>query len=256
MPEQVFTVLIVDDEELGRVAVRRLVEKDDRFKIVGECSGGAEAIQSIRLERPDLVFLDIQMPEVGGFDVITELGEAMPMTVMVTAFDQHAIRAFDHHALDYVLKPLAAERFSETLSRAYSSLNSPSLPDVSALSELVAALGGGSSGNQRFTVRTHRSLVFFRPEELESVEAAGNYVKLIVGGEEHLVRDTLTAWTDRLEPGHFSRIHRSILVNRNHVRELRQVQGGSDAFVVLKSGRELPVTRSWRAELERRLLEG
>ena len=260
MNSDLLRVLIVDDEALGRHAVRRHVERDARFTIVGECSGGQEAIEAIESSPPDLVFLDIQMPEVDGFDVLVSLGDRMPRTVMVTAFDQYAIRAFDHHALDYLLKPIDGDRFRETLDRAVQAMQtSTETEGVPQIAQLISALGGAvASDRQRFTVRTQRSLVCFAADELESVEAAGNYVKLMIDGDEHLVRDTLSSWSDRLaaEVREFSQIHRSILVNRNHVRELRPSSGGSDAVVVLRSGRELPVARRWRGDLEQLLLAG
>lgn len=246
--------IIVDDEALGRQAVRELLERDDRFEIVDECKGGAEAITTVRATKPHVILLDIQMPEVDGFDVLMQLADQTPHVVMVTAFDQYAIRAFEHHALDYVLKPVDPDRFQITLDRVADqvlvSSNSASAEGIRALLDSITSMQHAPA---RIVIKVTGSLLLLEPDELAWIEAAGNYLRVHVGDRSYLTRDTITAMAQRLSDPRFLRIHRSVIVNAHRVREVRTLPGGSDHAVILTSGTELPIGRSYHASVTKAL---
>ncbi len=246
--------IIVDDEALGREAVRGQLRDCTDFDVIAECSGGADAIARIRKLAPDVVFLDIQMPEVDGFDVLTELGDEAPITVMVTAYDQYAVRAFEHYALDYVLKPIEPERFARTLERIRRRVETAGAGQrTTELRDLLVSLSGRTASPDRLAFKATRGLVFLEPDELEWVESAGNYLKVHAAGEEHLIRETMANFCRRLDPSRFLRIHRSFLANVNHVREIRLSGTGTDYEVILRTGETLPIGRSYRDAVVARL---
>ncbi len=246
--------IIVDDEALGREAVREQLRGCSDFDVIAECSGGADAIARIRQLVPNVVFLDIQMPGSDGFDVLIELGGDAPITVMVTAFDQYAVRAFEHYALDYVLKPIEPDRFAQALERVRQRVAElRSGQSTSKLRDLLANLSGQIPSHDRLVFKATRGLVFLEPDELEWVESAGNYLKVHAGGEEYLIRETMSAFCNRLDASRFLRVHRSFLVNVNRIREIRLVGGGTDCEVVLRTGGSLPVGRSYRDAVVTRL---
>ncbi|MCP4593519.1 MAG: response regulator transcription factor [bacterium] len=239
---------------MGREAVRGQLHGCTDFEVIAECTGGADAIARIRELLPDVVFLDIQMPGVDGFDVLTELGERAPITVMVTAFDQYAVRAFEHYALDYVLKPIEPGRFTQTLERIRRRVaGARSEKGTSELRDLLADLSGRTACPERLVFKATRGLVFLEPDELEWVESTGNYLKVHVGAEEYLVRETMAGFCNRLDAARFLRIHRSFFVNVNYVREIRLTGAGTDYELVLRTGRTLPVGRSYRDAVVARL---
>jgi len=256
-------VLIVDDEPMAREGVRVLLDGDPEIEVVGECGDGGEAIAAIRELSPDLVFLDIQMPELDGFAVIEEIGaENMPVVVFVTAYDQYALRAFDVAALDYLLKPYDDERFAATLSRAKSQIRQGELGTLSrkliALLEDRAGTPDARSAQpkpkylQRVMLKTGGRVVFLRVEEIDWIEAEGDYVRLHVRGDKHLLRDTMKRLEQELDPAHFVRTHRSTIVNLNRIKELHPYFHG-DYMIVLKDGTELKLSRSRRQALEEQL---
>jgi len=229
-------VVIVDDEPLARQSVRMLVETDRELTVAAECTG-VDAAEAIGRERPDILFLDIQMPEVDGFDVLERVGaDAVPAIVFVTAYDEYALRAFEVHALDYLLKPFDDRRFFAALSRA---------------KELVRARTP-SAFVRRFLVRTRDKVLFIKADELEWVEAADYYVSLHAGGKSYLLRQTMAEIERQLDPAKFVRVHRSAIVNLDRVKEMHPLFRG-DCAIVLADGTQLRLSRARREEFERRL---
>lgn len=245
--------LIVDDEPLGRERIRSLLTPEADVEIVGESEDGQSALDSIQRLHPDLVFLDIQMPGLDGFGVLRGLTPPIPLVIFVTAYDQHAIKAFEAHALDYLLKPAKPGRLKDALQRARSQLQltrSPGTELPRQLLDLLATRDPGRPILTRLPVRTNDRTTFVRVEAVDWIEAAGNYVILHVGKENHILRDSLAALEDQL-PRTFLRISRSTIVNLDRVRELQSMTAG-EHIVILLDGRQLPMTRGVR-EVEDRL---
>lgn len=226
-------VLIADDEPLARARMRRLLADEPEVEIVADCANGAEAAAAIRSARPDVVFLDIEMPELDGFEVLNDTKEVrVPAVVFVTAYDAHAVRAFDEQALDYVLKPVEAERLHRSVERARA---------------IVAAQQNGDrpATLDRLVVRSRGRVSFIAVPFITHIEAAGNYARVHTRREHHLVRQTLSDLESKLDPARFVRIHRSTIVNAHEVREVRPWLRG-DSIVVLESGTELMLSRTFR----------
>ncbi len=244
--------LVVDDEPLARDCVRLALRQDPDIEVVGECGDGSSAISAIRRHSPDLVFLDVQMPGRDGFDVIAEVGpERMPPVVFVTAYDAHALRAFELHAIDYLLKPFDDARFARSLRYARHQLQrmrDGALAD--RLTALLAERAPSAPYASRLLVRSDDKLEFWPVESLDWVEASGNYVRVHSGNRAELVRTTLASLLDVLDPRHFVRIHRSTIVNLSRVRAIHPWFGG-DYTAVLEGGRQLRVSRSYRDALLR-----
>jgi two-component system LytT family response regulator len=239
--------LIVDDEPLARERVRSLLRQEPDIEILGECADGTEAIAAIRKQRPDLVFLDVQMPGLGGFDVLRGLGnQPLPLVIFVTAHDQHALKAFEVHALDYLLKPFKQARFKETLQRARAALAGQEAGDVS--SKLLALLGRAKPEREylaRIPVRNGERVIFVKTDQIEYIESAGNYVVLHTARENHVVRETMAGLEGKLDPKHFVRISRSSLVNLDQIKEVQPLFKGEHA-VLLHNGKQLIMTRGLR----------
>jgi two-component system LytT family response regulator len=239
--------LIVDDEPLARRAVRRLLDKHDGIEVVAECGDGESAVRMIRELGPDLVFLDIQMPAMDGFAVLREIGaSAMPVTIFVTAHDRFAVQAFDAHAVDYLLKPIARARFELALTRAEQriagTLDRAELRRVLANLERAAATRGYAD---RLAVPDRGRIHFVAVRDIGWIEADGNYVRIHAGGCEHELRETLAALEDKLDPADFVRIHRSTIVNVHRIREIQPWFHGHHR-VVLDDGTELRMSRYQR----------
>jgi len=247
-------VLIADDEPLARERLRTLLGAEEWVEVVGECQNGNEAVDSIAKLQPDLVFLDVQMPGATGFDVIDAVGpDRMPLVVFVTAFDKYALRAFDVHALDYLLKPFDRERFGQALGRARQQLERRSGGDLERrLLELVQDLKGTSHRLERFVIKAGGRVFFVRSDEIDWIEAAGNYVKLHVASDAHLFRETMNALEAQLNPDIFYRIHRSHIVNIERVKELQPWFNG-EYVVFLKNGTRLTLSRGYREKLQERI---
>lgn len=244
--------LIVDDEPLARGRMRRLLEKEEDVEIVGEAADGRSAVEAIREHAPALVFLDVQMPELDGFGVLKELDrEEWPCVVFVTAHDQFALRAFEVHALDYLLKPFDTDRFRQTLQRAREAVEKRNAaPAQTQLAELLAGLTAlNPTNSDRIAVKSSGRIVLVKVPDIDWVESADNYVKLHVGKTEHLHRETLTAMEARLNARDFVRISRSCLVNVERIRELQPLFHG-DYAVILHDGTRLTLSRSHRAKLD------
>lgn len=243
-------VLVVDDEPLARQRVRTMLQAEPRAVIAGECGSGAEAVGMIVDLGPDLVFLDVQMPAGNGFDVIEAVGpEQMPLVIFVTAYDQHAVEAFEVHALDYLLKPFDPERFRKAWQRAVSELDRRKLGVVSGqLQRLLATASIRDAASQRLLIRGAGSVVILPTSQVDWIESAGNYVKVHAGKENHLMRETMSNLESRLAGEGFVRIHRTVLVRAERIKVIRPEADG-DFIVVLQDGTKLSMSRRYRAGL-------
>lgn len=237
-------VVLADDEVLARQKLRMLLRDQSDCEIIGECATAAETIALVRSAHPDLVFLDIRMPDRDGFDVVEALSaqpETMPRIVFTTAYDQYAVRAFEVHAVDYLLKPFTPERLQATLQR------------VRANGEPEEA---GGRKAQRYTTRIvfrSRGRILFLPvSEIRWIAAEENYVRICTAEESHLLRETMARLEERLDPHAFLRVHRSAIVNLQHVKEVRTESDGETA-VVLVTGQKVPMSRSYRSRMHRLL---
>jgi two-component system LytT family response regulator len=247
--------LIVDDEPLARERMRNMLGPETDVDVVGEASDGLEAVDAILEQSPDLVFLDVQMPKLDGFEVIQTVGaERMPSVVFVTAYDQHALRAFEVQAIDYLLKPFDRDRFQGALKRVRRQLDSADTGDLNRrLIALVRDLKGDRPvRSDRLVVKSGGRLFFLRAEEIDWIEAAGNYVRLHVGSEAHLLRETMNSIESRMNPETFFRIHRSHIVNIERIKELQPWFNG-EYVVVLRNGTKLTLSRGYRERLQERL---
>lgn len=242
--------LIVDDEPLARQRLRKLLEADPDIDILGECSDGQQAVIDLEAMHPDLVFLDVQMPVLDGFGVVQALaGTAMPAMIFVTAHDRYALKAFEVHAVDYLLKPFDKVRFAAALAHAKAQIRHGSADTLSKkLEELLQTIDARRPAPERMMIKSEGRIYFVRNADVDWVEAAGNYVRLHAGKESHLLRDSLTAVEKKLDPARFVRIHRSIIVNLERIRELQPVFHG-DYVIIMQDGTELPVSRGCRDKL-------
>ena len=247
-------VLVADDEPLARERLTSLLAAEPDVEIVGQARDGVEAVTAIHDRSPDLVFLDVQMPQLSGFDVIDAVGgEKMPLVIFVTAYDQHALRAFQVRALDYLLKPFDRERFTDALQRARKQLEHEETGDLGRrLLALVKDLRRDQPRSDRLVVKSGGRLFFLRTDEIDWVEAAGNYVRLHVGPTSHLLRETMNAIEGRLDPEKFFRIHRCRIVNMERIQELQPWLNGEYA-VLLRTGTRLTLSRGYREKLQDRL---
>jgi two-component system LytT family response regulator len=252
-PERI-RVLVVDDEIPARQRLIDLLRHDPQIGEILEAENGVSAADMIHRERPDLVFLDVQMAELDGFGTIGTIGaQQMPLTVFVTAYDRHAIRAFDANALDYLLKPFSDERFDATMVRVKARLNERGLGALGQrMLEMASRMGAQDRWLDRFVVKSGGTTRFVRTVDIDWIEAAGVYVSLHVGGAEIPYRATLLELADKLDPVRFIRVHRSAIVNIESVLHLEPISHG-EFEVVLKNGSRCRISRSYRPQLERRL---
>jgi two-component system LytT family response regulator len=249
--------LVVDDEPLARERLTSLLAAEADIEIVGQCRDGEEAVTAIMDHSPDLVFLDVQMPAMTGFEVIDAVGpERMPLVIFVTAYDQHALRAFQVRALDYVLKPFDRDRFQEALQRARAHIQRDETGDLGRrLLALVKDLRRDQPKTDRLVVKSGGRLFFLRADEIDWIEAAGNYVRLHLGEESHLFRETMNRMEARLDGRRFVRIHRSRIVNTERVKELQPWFNG-EHVVILQNGTRLTLSRGYREKLQEQLKRG
>ena len=243
---------IVDDEPLARRRIRGLLAEARDVEVIAECANGRDAIESLVVSPPDLLFLDVQMPEIDGFDVLHALGVGrVPVVIFVTAYDQFALRAFEAHALDYLLKPFDDERFAATLQRAreriQERLGGGLDVRLRALLEEVRG-GGGRNYLQRLVVPAGHRSIFIRTEQIDWIEAERNYIRLHVGGKTHLLRENLGRIEASLDPAKFCRIHRSTIVNIDRIQAVESLFRG-EYLVVLHDGTKLTSGRSYRRNL-------
>jgi two-component system LytT family response regulator len=254
--------LIVDDEPLARTGVAQLLEPVEEVTVVGEAADGAEAVRQIEEKAPDLVFLDVQMPEMSGLEVVRTVGvDAMPVTIFVTAYDEYAVDAFDAHALDYLLKPIDEDRFEEALDRARARLQEA---EADALSRRLEGLlrqyedadgEDGAEPLERFTVRARNRIYFVDPDDVQWIESEGDYVALHDGEDTHLVRKTMKELEARLPDDRFLRVHRSYIVNVEYVEELRPLDHGTYRLH-MAAGTPLKTSRGYSENVEALIASG
>jgi two-component system, LytTR family, response regulator len=247
-------VLVVDDEPLAREKIRGMVAGDPEISIVAECSNGAEAVGAVQSLRPDLILLDVQMPEVGGFEVLEALkDEWLPPVIFITAYDHYAVRAFEYHALDYLLKPFDRERFQSAIERAKRQLRRESANGNNGIDARILALLEQMHGQQRYSerivVKTGGRVFFLNTDEIDWIEAEGNYVSIHTGKKAYLLRETISNFEAQLDPKEFVRIHRSSIVRLDRVKELQPWSHG-EYHVILEDGTRLTLSRSYREKLQ------
>ena len=269
MIEQSLRVLVIDDEPLARQRLCSLLARTPDVEVVGECQNGLEAVAAIRAEAPDLVFLDVQMPGMTGLDVVRTIGPGdMPTTVFVTAYDKHALAAFDLAAIDYLVKPFDDERFEEAFQRARRMAR---LEDASRLRDRLLAVlqetggeaptlktptragaGAGARYLERIPVESRGKVRFIPVSDIDYILASGPYAELVVGDRKHLIREAMQNLENQLDPARFFRVHRSAIVQLDRVDALLKAPGG-DCDVQLRNGVKIKIARSRREELEKRL---
>ena len=253
--DPVVRVLIADDEHLARRKLRILLESETSVQVVGECCDGEQTLNAISTHRPDLLMLDIQMPDLDGFQVLKEIAPPdMPVVIFTSAYDQYAIRAFEANALDYLLKPFDQGRLHQAVERARLELRKSKDREITQrllqlLSQVKPEAQPVTGVDARLVIKTKGRIVFLNVDDIDWVEAAANYVRLNAGGESYLFRETISRTSERLNPNHFIRIHRSMIVNVRRIKELIPVNSG-EYIVVLKSGKELSCSRGYRANLQ------
>jgi two-component system LytT family response regulator len=246
-------IIIADDEPLARKKLRVLLDSETDVEIVAECRNGAQTVEALKSRKADLLMLDIRMPDMEGFEVLSSIGAGeMPLVIFTSAFDQYAVRAFEAHALDYLLKPFDQERLHRALNRARAELlkaNDRAATDR-ILDYLEANRRQESPGDRRLVIKAGGRVIFLDFEEIDWVGAAANYVKLNVGKQSYLLRDGISHISEKLDSRQFVRIHRSTIVNVSKIKELQPVNSG-EYIVVLKDGKELSCSRGYRAGLQR-----
>ncbi|HEY1576349.1 MAG TPA: LytTR family DNA-binding domain-containing protein [Terracidiphilus sp.] len=244
--------VLADDEVLARQKLRLLLKEKEDVEIVGECATAAETIELVKLTKPDMLFLDIRMSDLDGFDVINALSSddefALPYIIFVTANDKFAVRAFEIQAVDYLLKPFAPERLYAAIDRVRERLNSSG--EVQEPSEKKAQQQDRYSN--RMVFKSRGRILFLSIDEIRWIEAQENYVRICTGKDSHLLRETIGSLESRLDPKSFLRVHRSAIVNLQHVKEVKNEPDG-DALIVLKSGEQVPMSRTYRSRIQKLL---
>jgi two-component system, LytTR family, response regulator len=257
--------VVVDDEAVARRRVIRLLSEREDIEVVGEANGGRTAVEAIQRSRPDLVFLDVQMPDFDGFEVLRQLeGEKLPVVVFVTAYDDYALRAFEANAIDYLLKPYDSDRFTRAVDRALHWIGTARsgdeedrlrslLREVLRNQQAVASSDARAAPLDRFMIKKRGRAQFVRADEVDWIESDGNYVRIHVGTTSHLVRGTIAACADRLDPRRFVRVHRRYIVNIDRVSEVQPWFGG-DYVIILGNGHKLRLSRNFRDHFQSRML--
>lgn len=244
--------LIVDDEPLARERIRQLLRAEPDVQCAGECSSGSDAVNAIARLDPDLVFLDVQMPECDGFEVLRSLHDRkLPAIIFVTAYDKYALRAFEVHAIDYLLKPFRQSRFESAVERAREQIRFARGGSTGQLLALLEDLRQAPPP-ERFIVKSGGDVIFLRPDEIDYIEAADNYLNVHAGKESLLLRETMQRMEKRLDPRKFLRIHRSTIVNLERIHKLRAGAVG-EQLVILRDGRRLTLSRTYRDQMQQRL---
>jgi two-component system LytT family response regulator len=244
-------IVIADDEALARKKLRIMLNSEPGIQILAECQDGGETVRALAIHNPDVLMLDIQMPDLDGFQVLSRVSpDAVPIVIFTTAYESHAVRAFEAHALDYLLKPFDQERLHEAVNRARAELLTGK--DRAATYRILNYLSEGGRQpalDRRLVIRVGGRVVFLGLDEIDWVEAAANYVKINAGKESYLLRKGIGEIAERLDPAIFVRIHRSTVVNIGRIKELQPVNSG-EYIVVLKNGKELSCSRGYRAGLQ------
>ncbi len=245
-------MLVVDDEPLGRERIRSLLESRDDVEVKAEAEDGLKAVELLQSEQFDLVFLDIQMPHMTGLEVVREVGaHEMPTVIFCTAHDDYAVEAFKLHALDYLLKPFERDRFFDAVDRVVGVIQNQD-PDEreSRLLQLLSVHADAPKPVRRFMIKSHQQITFVKAEDINWIEAAGNYVNLHTATSTHLLRQKMKEIEGKLDPALFLRIHRSSIINMDRVRDLRQTFNG-EYEVRLQGGQKLTMSRNYRKGLDR-----
>jgi len=249
----IWRAVVVDDEPRSRAIVRRMLSAYPSFTLVAECANGYEALTAVSELRPHLMLLDIQMPEMDGFDVLKKIGtEHLPVVTFLTAFDQYAVRAFEVHALDYLLKPFDDERFASMMQRVEERLTGQNGPVYAQqVLTMLETLTAASSYAERFVVRLRGKILVIPVAQVDWIEADDNYIRIHSGASTYLDRETLSAMCARLDPKTFIRVHRSALINVNRIKEVAVING--DYELVLHSGVRIALSRTYRDDFFSRL---
>jgi two-component system, LytTR family, response regulator len=245
-----YTALIVDDEPLARRSLRKHLKSFPEFSLIGECGDGASAVAAVRRHRPDLLFLDIQMPESDGFQVLAELGkDEMPATIFVTAYERYALQAFEAHALDYLLKPFSEARFRDAVSHARRALESDTRQEQTRqLAALLEQMSKKREYLERIPVPCRGRFTFLNVRDVDWIAAEGNYLRLYTGQSSHLLRSSMNEFESKLDPAGFIRIHRSTIVNLRQVREVQPWFRGHHR-VIMNGGQALKLSRYQKDKL-------
>lgn len=244
--------LVVDDEPLAREMIREMLEDDPEVEIVGECSNGREAIEAIKLENPDLVFLDIQMPELGGFEVLESFDQqTAPYIIFVTAFDQYAVRAFEVHAFDYLLKPFDEERFDAAWQRVKEQIKLDQTGERDRhILELLEELKSGPRHLERLVIKNGGRVFFINVQDVYCIESEGNYVRVYDNQKGYLLRETISNLEEQLDPKQFRRIHRSAIVKIDKIKEMQPWFHG-EYRIIMENGKQLTLSRNYRSNFQR-----
>jgi two-component system LytT family response regulator len=247
-------VLLVDDEPLAREMLREMLQNDPQVVIVGESCNGREALEAIRAHSPDVLFLDVQMPEVGGFEVLDSLGKGqIPYVIFVTAYDQYAVRAFEVHALDYLLKPFDQERFNVAWQRARVQIMRDRTSGMDQrIVSLLEEMKAGKKYLERLVIKANGRIYFLEANEIDWIEAEGNYVSVHSAKKSHLLRETISSLESQLDPKKFVRIHRSSIVRIDQIQELQPWFHG-EYRIILHDGTQLTLSRNHRDKLQEAL---
>lgn len=247
------STIIVDDESLARKRLKRLLKQEERIEVVAVCKNGAEAVQKINEMKPSLIFMDIQMPGRDGFEVIREIDreDYYPNIIFVTAYDEYALKAFEVHAMDYLLKPFDKEKFFESLDRAVEIINQSHTQQLwQRLDDLINTRKESTNHLSRIMIKTSDRIFFLPVDEIDWIESAGNYVRIHSGDENYLLRETMTNMEDKLDPDTFFRVHRSTIINLDKVKELEQWFHG-DYQIIMETGEKLTLSRNYKELLRK-----
>lgn len=247
------SVVIIDDEQLARTRIRRLLQVDDDIEIVAECSDGLAAVETLNELKPDLVFLDVQMPEMNGFEVLENLDYSpMPLIIFATAYDKYAIKAFDVHAIDYLLKPFDDDRFADSLNLAKEKIGSA---ERDKLTQNIFSLLGDSNKTvnefiDRLVVKTDGRMFFVKTNDIIRIKAAGKHLEIKTQDKNHLIRKTMNEIETKLNPDHFIRIHRSAIINIDHIKEI-QYWYKNEYIFIMSNNEKIASSSSYRKNLEK-----
>lgn len=245
--------LIADDESLARKRLIRLLKKKEEIEIVAVCKGGEDAVDRINETKPMLIFLDIQMPETNGFEVLQKISrdEYYPNIIFVTAYDEYALQAFDVHALDYLLKPFDENKFYASLDRAIDIIEQSTSHHLwNRLDDMVKTMGNSRKHLSRVMIKTSERIFFLPSEEIDWIESAGNYVRIHSGKQSYLLRETMTNMEEKLDPDTFYRVHRSTIINLDKVKELEPWFHG-DYQIIMENGKKLTLSRNYKRLLRK-----
>jgi two-component system LytT family response regulator len=243
-------VLVVDDEALARERACQLLKSDPDIEVVGQCGDGQTAVEKIQNDKPDLVFLDVQMPELDGFAVVEAVGaDKMPAVIFCTAHDKYALKAFDVHAIDYLLKPYDRERFETALKRAKEKLARPPAESQSKMNALIGEVKAQPKTSNRLVVKSEGRVLLLKADDVDWIEAADNYVVLHIAAETHMLRETMNSIEARLPTEKFVRVNRSTIVNMDRIKELQPLFHG-EYVILLKNGTKLTLSRGYREKLD------